>query len=186
MISPVIACHTSVMTQKYRYIKRRPFPHGIVARRCHSHSYVASSRLALRKSPSVLFASLFLCHDTSISTWKYRYIKRRLFPHGIVVRRCHSIAMSPPHALPCEKIHPFYLYRYFHVETLVRNPVCFSAPTNIKVQSRFQASWVSSTAAGAVRFASVSASASNVCLGFTSIGAPCETRMRLSELISAH
>jgi hypothetical protein len=27
-------------------------------------------------------------------------------------------AMSPPRALPCEKIHPFYLFRYFCVETL--------------------------------------------------------------------
>ena len=31
--------------------------------------------------------------------------------------------MSPPRALPCEKIHPFYLYRYFCVTTLVR-PAC--------------------------------------------------------------
>ena len=27
--------------------------------------------------------------------------------------------MSPPLALPCEKIHPFYLHRYFCVTTLV-------------------------------------------------------------------
>ena len=26
--------------------------------------------------------------------------------------------MSPPRVLPCEKIHPFYLYRYFCVTTL--------------------------------------------------------------------
>ena len=29
-----------------------------------------------------------------------------------------AIAMSPPRALPYEKIHPFYLHRYFYVETL--------------------------------------------------------------------
>ena len=28
-------------------------------------------------------------------------------------------AMTPPRALPCEKIHPFHLYRYFCVVTLV-------------------------------------------------------------------
>ncbi|MFZ3260851.1 MAG: hypothetical protein WA135_08270, partial [Thiobacillus sp.] len=38
---------------------------GGVARRCHSPGYVASSRLALRKNPSVLFVPLFLIHDTS-------------------------------------------------------------------------------------------------------------------------
>ena len=56
----------SVSTQKYRYIKLRLFPHGSVARRCHRQSYVASSRLAMRKNPSVLFAPLFLCRDTSV------------------------------------------------------------------------------------------------------------------------
>ena len=55
-----MVCTTSVSTQEYRYIKRRLFPRGSVARRCHIPSYVASSRLAMRKTPSVLFASLFL------------------------------------------------------------------------------------------------------------------------------
>ena len=54
----------SVPTQKYRCMKRRLFPHGGVARRCLSQSYVASSRLALRKNPSVSFVPLFLCRDT--------------------------------------------------------------------------------------------------------------------------
>ncbi|WP_296755848.1 hypothetical protein, partial [Thiobacillus sp.] len=62
----------SVVTQKYRNMKRRLFPHGGVARRCHRVDYVAhpqgvgrgckadksatttlSLRLALRKNPSV-------------------------------------------------------------------------------------------------------------------------------------
>ena len=43
----------STVTQKYRNMKRRLFPHGCVARRCHSPCYVASSCLALRKNPSV-------------------------------------------------------------------------------------------------------------------------------------
>ena len=34
-------------------MKRRLFPDGCVARRCHRHSYVASSRLAIRKNPSI-------------------------------------------------------------------------------------------------------------------------------------
>jgi hypothetical protein len=53
------------VNQKYPNIKRRLFPHGGVARRCHSLGYVASSRLALRKNPSVSFVLLFLIHDTS-------------------------------------------------------------------------------------------------------------------------
>ncbi len=58
----------SVVTQKYRYMKRRLFPHGGVARRCHSPGYVASSRLALRKNPSASFAPLFLSRDTSATS----------------------------------------------------------------------------------------------------------------------
>ena len=46
-------------------MKRRLFPHGIVARRRHRPCYDSSSRLALRKNPSVSFVSLFLCRDTS-------------------------------------------------------------------------------------------------------------------------
>ena len=43
--------------QKYRKIKRCLFPAGGVARRCHRAGDIASSRLALRKNPSVLFFS---------------------------------------------------------------------------------------------------------------------------------
>ncbi|MDP1644849.1 MAG: hypothetical protein Q8L71_05025 [Thiobacillus sp.] len=57
------------MNQKYRNIKQRLFPHGGVARRCHIPDYVASSRLALRKNPSILFAPLFLIYDTSVQNW---------------------------------------------------------------------------------------------------------------------
>ena len=42
------------------------FPHGGVARRCHSPCYVASSRLALRKNPSVLFVTLFTTQTTAL------------------------------------------------------------------------------------------------------------------------
>jgi hypothetical protein len=56
------------VNQKYRDIKRRLFPHDGVARRCHRPNYVASSRLALRKNPSVLFVSLFLIHNTAVLT----------------------------------------------------------------------------------------------------------------------
>jgi flagellar protein FliO/FliZ len=56
----------SVANQKYRNIKRCLFPHGGVARRCHRPNYVAASRLALRKNPSVLFVPLFLIRDTRL------------------------------------------------------------------------------------------------------------------------
>jgi hypothetical protein len=64
----------SAVNQKYRNIKRRLFPHGGVARRCHSPSYVASSRLALRKNPSVLFVPLFLIHDAGAATPQTRFL----------------------------------------------------------------------------------------------------------------
>jgi hypothetical protein len=51
-------------------MKRRLFPHGGVARRCHRARYVASSRLALRKNPSALFVPLFLIHDTSMGAFR--------------------------------------------------------------------------------------------------------------------
>ena len=54
----------SVTTHKYRYIKRRLFPRSGVARRCHGLSHDASSRLATRKNPSVLFVPPFVCRDT--------------------------------------------------------------------------------------------------------------------------
>ena len=60
---------TNAVAQKYRNMKRRTprvlpsgrlFPHGCVARRCHRPCYVASSRLALRKNPSVSPQGYFL------------------------------------------------------------------------------------------------------------------------------
>jgi hypothetical protein len=45
-------------------MKRRLFPHSGVARRCHRAGYVASSRLALRKNPSVSFVPLFPVRNT--------------------------------------------------------------------------------------------------------------------------
>ena len=50
-----------------RYIKPRLFPHGSVARRCHRPSYAASSRLAKRKNPSVLFVTVLMKRTTSVS-----------------------------------------------------------------------------------------------------------------------
>ena len=34
-------------------------------------------------------------------------------------------AMSPHRALPCEKIHPFYLHRYFCVTTLAQRFIAY-------------------------------------------------------------
>ena len=47
------------------YIKRRLFPHGSVARRCHRPCYGTSSRLAMRKNPSVLFVTVLVKRTTS-------------------------------------------------------------------------------------------------------------------------
>ncbi|MBU1396810.1 MAG: hypothetical protein KKE84_11840, partial [Gammaproteobacteria bacterium] len=55
----------SGLLSKYWNMKRRLFPHGVVARRCHRASYVASSRLALRKNPSVSLVPLFRKQTTS-------------------------------------------------------------------------------------------------------------------------
>ena len=45
--------------------------------------------------------------------------------------------MSPPRALPCEKIHPFYLHRYFCVTTLVSIALAISALTPSATNCRF-------------------------------------------------
>ena len=75
--------YPGTVTQKYRNMKRRTpgvfpsrhlFPHGCVARRCHRPCYVASSRLALRKNPSVSPQGYFLrgafCSAISESQYK--------------------------------------------------------------------------------------------------------------------
>ena len=41
------------------YMKSRLFPPGVVARRCHSYGYVASSRLARPKNPSISLCNHF-------------------------------------------------------------------------------------------------------------------------------
>jgi len=41
------------------YMKSCLFPSGVVVRRCHSYGYVASSRLASLKNPSISFRNLF-------------------------------------------------------------------------------------------------------------------------------
>ena len=41
------------------YMKSRLFPPGVVARRCHSYGYVASSRLARLKNPSISLCNHF-------------------------------------------------------------------------------------------------------------------------------